>query len=388
MPGTHALLSASGAKRWLICPPSARLEQQFSEEQSDFAAEGTFAHAFAELKLRKMFEKMKSSVYKKRLMEMVESPFYSPSLEEYISDYVDLVAERYAEAKKRCPDPVIAFEQRLDFSDYVPEGFGTGDVVIIATGMLEVIDLKYGTGVPVEADNNPQIRLYGLGALASYDCLYDIQQVRMTIAQIRLSHVTSETLGADDLCKWGEGYVKPRAQLAFKGEGDFCPGDHCESTFCRARATCRARAEHNLEMAKCKFAQPPLLTPEEIPEILSQAEELSKWASGVKDYAEHEAVENGIRWPGWKLVEGRSVRKYTDDLKVAAALEAAGFPEAAIYERKLYGITAMQKITGKKKFDALLDGLIEKPAGKPALVPESDKRPEINSVEQAAEKFA
>ena len=387
MPGTHALLSASSSKRWLSCPPSAQLAALFPEETSPAAEEGTFAHAFAELKLRKMFLKMRPSAYKKRLNELIEDPHYSVGLEEYISDYVDLVAERYSEATKRCKDPVIFLEQSVDYSDYAPGGKGTADVLIISDGLMDVIDLKFGTGVPVEAQGNPQIRLYGLGALAAMDCLYDIQQVRTTIAQIRLSHVTSEEMTADDLRKWGEGYVKPRAALAAESKGDFCPGDHCESTFCPARYKCRARAEYELQLAKYNFADPALLSDEDMAEILSRATDLNKWASGVFAYAETEAVDHGAQWPGFKLVEGRSNRKYADELKVAAALEAAGFPEAAIYERKLYGITAMEKVTGKKKFAELLGDLVIKPPGKPALVPESDKRPALDSVAQAQKVF-
>jgi len=250
---------------------------------------------------------------------------------------------------------------------------------------LEIVDLKFGKGVPVSAEDNPQMRLYGLGALNQYDCLYDIRTVAMTIMQPRLDSVSTEELAADVLVAWGDEDVKPRAQLAYKGEGEPVAGDHCR--FCKVKAVCRARAELNLEMAKYDFQDPPLLSHDEIADILFKAEELRAWASDVQAYALDQAENHGVKFPGWKLVEGRSNRKYLDEEKVAETLTAAGYEEDRLFIKSLLGITAMEKFIGKKKFAELLKELVVKPAGKPTLVPESDKRPEINSAAAAAEDF-
>lgn len=385
---SHALLSASGSHRWMACTPSARLELEFPDKPSEYADEGSFAHALAEIKLsRAVANTRKPSEFKKALAEIQKDPRYSTSMEEYIEQYVSLVAERYLEAKKNCPDTLVLLEQKLDFSQWVPEGFGTGDVIIIADGVLEVIDLKYGKGVPVSAEGNSQTRLYGLGAVATYEMLYDFSRIRMTIIQPRLDSISTEELTVEELIAWAETELKPKAELAHAGEGEFCAGPHCQ--FCRAKYTCRARAEANLELARLDFAKPEVLDDEEIAEVLGKAEMLQAWATDIKIYALNQAETHGKKWPGWKLVEGRSNRKYSDEILVGETLIKAGYEEKQIHkEPELLGITAMEKLLGKKKFGELLSNLVIKPAGKPVLVPESDKRPEINSLQSAVEDFS
>lgn len=384
----HAFLSASGAKRWLECPPSVQLERTRPEETSEYAAEGSFAHALAELKLgRAVANSIKPSAFKKKLAQMQKEPLYSVSMEEYVDLYVTQVSERFLTAIEKCKDTLALLEQKLDFSRWVPQGFGTGDIVIISDNVIEVIDLKYGKGVPVSAEGNPQTRLYGLGAIATYEMLYDFSKVKMTIIQPRLDSISSEEMTVDELLNWAEAYVKPRADLAIKGEGEFAPGDHCR--FCKAKFICRARAEENLKLMALEFKKPPELSIEEIADILGKAKALQDWASDVQTYALDQAENHGVKFPGWKLVEGRSNRKYTNEEDVADALLLAGFTEDKIYKPKeILGITALQEKIGKKQFGELLNELIIKPPGKPALVPVSDKRPEISSTESAEKDFA
>lgn len=385
--GAHALLSASGSARWLACPPSARLEEQLPDETSVYAAEGSFAHSLAELHLHSYLGTITKRAFNKQLKELKQNDFHSQEMEDYVQVYVDLAIEKINEARARSKDASIFVEQRLDFSPWVPEGFGTGDVVLISDGLLEVIDLKYGKGVPVDAESNSQMRLYGLGALNQFDMLYDIEEVKMTIAQPRLDSVSTEALSAEELLRWGDTIVKPKAMLAFDGKGEFCAGDHCR--FCRAKATCRARAEANLELARYDFRDPPTLSNDEIAEILFKTGELQKWAKDVQDYALDQAYKHGVKFDGWKLVEGRSNRKYSDEEAVKTKLVAEGYEEKKILkEPELLGITAMEKAIGKKKFSELLSDLVIKPAGRPTLVPESDKRPEIQSIDSAIADFS
>lgn len=384
----HALLSASGAKRWLACTPSARLEAELPESTSVFAEEGSLAHELAEAYLRKALGKIKASEFNKLLKPIYAHKLYSKDMDDYVGIYVDEVIRRLNEARAECSEDAEVFvEQRLDFSKWVPEGFGTGDAIIIAGGIIEVVDLKYGKGVPVSAEDNPQMRLYGLGAYDEYDCLYDIQTVRTTIVQPRLDSISTEELSASDLVKWAEDEVKPRADLAFEGKGEFCAGDHCG--FCKIKATCRARAEANLALEAYVDRSGPELTSEEIGEILFRADELQKWAKDVQAFALDQAEKHGIRYPGWKLVEGRSNRTYVDKDAVAAALLAAQIEEDTIYEKSLLGITALEKAIGKGKVKELLEeaALIIKPVGKPTLAPLADKRPELNSLASAEAAF-
>lgn len=362
--GSHAILSASGAHRWLNCLPSARLELEFENKETTVAAEGSAAHALCEHKLRKALR-----LRSKRPI----SNYDSDDMEEYTDSYVDFVMEQLEIAKQTCKDPLVLIEQKLDFSCYVPQGFGTGDCIIIADEKLHIIDFKYGMGVLVDAVDNPQMKLYALGALEIYDSLYDIKEVSMTIFQPRRENISTWTVSVEDLKGWAENELKPKAQMAINGEGEYLSGEWC--CFCKAKDVCRARAEYNLDLAKHEFKMPPLLTDIEVEDILSRVDDLVAWASSIKEYALQAAL-NGKHWNGWKVCEGRSNRKYSDENAVVDIVKTAGFDP---YEHKILGITAMQKLLGKKKFDELIGDLVYKPLGKPVLVPISDKRPAINT---------
>ena len=369
----HAVLSASGAHRWLNCLPSARLELEFVNNESSAAAEGTAAHALCEHKLKKalhMRSKRPVSVYN------------SDEMEEHSDAYVEFVMEQLELAKQSCTDPLILIEQRLDFSCYVPHGFGTGDCIIIADKKLHIIDFKYGMGVLVDAVDNPQMKLYALGALEIYDSLYDIEEVSMTIFQPRRENVSTWTIRVEDLKDWAEKELKPRAKKAYDGEGEYLPGEWC--TFCRAAVKCRARAEEKLKLAQSEFKLPPLLTDSEIEEVLSKLSDLTKWANEIIAYATDAAVNHGKEWHGFKVVEGRSVRKFKDEDAVAEVAKANGYKD--IFRQSLITLTEMERLMGKAKFEKILGDLIYKPPGKPTLVPLSDKRPAMN-VSNAKNEF-
>lgn len=370
-PLSHSTLSASSSCRWLACPPSAKLNAMVKDTGSDFAREGTCAHELCEYKVRKM------------LGEDVQDPtenldFYDSEMEDCTNEYANYIGECIAAAKQKCSDPIVLVEQRLDFSKYVPDGFGTGDCVIVADDVLHVVDFKYGQGVEVSAENNPQMKLYALGALELFDSLYDITQIEMSIFQPRLNNISRCTITKEELLDWAENTLKPIAELAAKGEGEFKAGEHCR--FCKVKATCRKRAEYNLELAKYDFAVPNTLETAEISVILTKADELAAWVNDVKEYALQQAL-SGVQFDGFKVVEGRSVRKYKDEKAVAETVEKAGFNP---FEQSVLGITAMTKLLGKSKFEELLGGFITKPKGKPTLVPNSDKRAAINN---AADDF-
>jgi hypothetical protein len=369
----HAVLSASGAHRWLNCLPSARLELEFVNNESSAAAEGTAAHALCEHKLKKAFH-MRS----KRPV----SVYNSDEMEEHSDAYVEFVMEQLELAKQSCTDPLILIEQRLDFSCYVPQGFGTGDCIIIADKKLHIIDFKYGMGVLVDAVDNPQMKLYALGALEIYDSLYDIEEVSMTIFQPRRENVSTWTIRVEDLKAWAEKELKPKAKKAYDGEGEYLPGEWC--TFCRAAVKCRARAEEKLKLAQSEFKLPPLLTDSEIEEVLSKLSDLTKWANEIIAYATDAAVNHGKEWHGFKVVEGRSVRKYKDEDAVAEVAKANGYKD--IFRQSLITLTEMERLMGKSKFEKILGDLIYKPPGKPTLVPLSDKRPVMN-VSNAKNEF-
>ncbi len=372
----HAILSASGAGRWIACPPSARLEQNYPNSTSDFAREGTLAHELGELTLQKELKLISTRKYNSEFKKIEVNELFTKDMPDYVGIYVDTCMEKVAEAKSKTPDAVISLEQRLNFSRWVPEGFGTGDMVVIADGTIEIIDLKYGKGVPVSELNNKQMKLYALGAIAEYEFLYDIENVKMTIIQPRLDSISTDEIKAEDLLKWAEEELKPKAELAFKGEGEFCAGDHCG--FCRAKAVCKARADKNLELAKYEFKESTLLEKEEIADILGRVKEFTKWAKDVQDYALQEALD-GAEFPGWKVVEGRANRKYTDEDKIGEILIGQGFLEDIIYTKKLTGITEMESALGKKEVSRLIGDYIEKPQGKPVLVVETDKREVFNA---------
>lgn len=356
----HAVLSASASHRWLMCTPSARFERNFEDITSPYAAEGTEAHALAEKTLTGFLKNGKSQVEYPKNAEMQEA----------VQRYVDACIEKINGARRISKDSQIKVEQRLDFSKWVPEGFGTGDMVIISDEFLEIIDLKYGKGVPVSAINNSQMRLYALGMFDAYGYLYGAEKVRMTIVQPRLDSISTETISVEDLLAWGE-EVKQKAKIAFTGKGEFCAGAHCR--FCKARHTCRAHAEYELKNIK-EDLQAAELEDFEISDILLRAKGIKTWLDGLEAYALGKALD-GYDWPGMKLVEGRSNRKITDDSKAVNILVEAGYSPDDIYKpQALRSITDLEKLCGKKMFNELLSGVIEKPPGKPTLVSEKDKR--------------
>ena len=365
-PKGHAILSASSSDRWLHCPPSARLCETYEDKGSDYAAEGTDAHELCEYKLKRALG-MDASDPTENLT------WYNEEMEDCANGYAAYILEMVEAAKESCADPKVLIEQRVDFSRWVEQGFGTADCIIIADGTLRICDYKHGLGVLVDATDNPQMKCYALGALELFDDIYDIGNVSMTIYQPRRQNISTFEISKDNLYKWADEVLKPTADLAFAGDGNFLCGEWCG--FCKAKHECRARAEANLTLAQYDFKLPPLLEDSEIEYILSRADELVAWASDIKEYALQQAI-NGKEWAGWKLVEGRSNRKYSNEEAVIQVVTDAGFDP---YEKKLLGITAMQKRLGKSRFDELLTAYIEKPQGKPTLVPESDKRPAMNN---------
>ena len=368
---SHAFLSASASHRWLACPPSAKLCAEVPDEESPYAKQGTDAHELCQY------------LVEKELGRDVTDPtqnleFYDAEMQESAEGYCSFVMEQIAKAKEFCPDPLVCVEQKLDYSKWVQDGFGTGDCVIVADDTLHIIDMKYGVGVLVSASGedgsgNSQLKCYALGALDTFGDLYDIRRIKLSIYQPRRENTDTFEMSVEELLKWADEVLSPRAKLAYEGNGEFSAGEHCR--FCRIKATCRKRAAYSLELAKYEFAEAPSLTSEEIAAILPQIDTLVSWADDIKAYALERAL-SGTSYPGFKLVEGRSVRKYTDEAAVIDAVATEGFDP---FEKKLLGITAMQKLLGKTKFDELLSGLIEKPKGKPTLVPESDKRPAVST---------
>ena len=372
----HALLGASSSARWLVCTPSARLEAMFPDEQSPYAAEGTIAHDLAESILRHKLEGKKAPKLDDYSTEMVEA----------VNRYVDICEEKVNEARARSSDAEVMIEARLDFSRWVPDGFGTGDMVIVADGILEVIDLKYGKGVPVSAIENTQMRLYALGAYDVNEFLYDVKSVRMTIVQPRLDSVSTDEMALEELLDWGE-EIKPIAQRAWEGIGDCTPCDYCN--FCKARHTCRALADTCLTaFYKDGGKLNQLLTDSEVSDILAMKDLITKWIKGVYDFAYEKALAGEKQWPGFKLVEGTSRRTITDPDAAAQTLLDNGYKEKDIFKpRELEGITNLQKVLGKKGVAKYLEAYIDKPEGKPTLVPDSDKRPAINTVETMMNEF-
>ncbi len=364
--GKHAILSASSANRWLHCPPSARLCESYDDKGSDYAAEGTDAHALCEYKLRKALG-MEATDPTENLS------WYNSEMEECATGYAAYVLEQVEAAKQTCADPIVLIEQRVDFSRWVQDGFGTADCIIIADGVLNIVDYKHGKGVEVSAVDNPQMMLYALGALEIFDGIYDINTIRMTIYQPRKSNISVYEMQKSDLLGWADTELTEKAQLAYGGQGEFHCGEWCR--FCKAKAECRERAAVNLELAQYEFQSPALLDDDEIADILGRLDALTAWAADVKEYALQQAV-SGTSFPGWKLVEGRSNRRYTNETAVASAVESIGIDP---YEHKVLGVTAMQKRLGKSRFEELLAPYIEKPQGKPTLVRSSDKRLEWNT---------
>ena len=361
----HARFSPSSGKRYLSCPPSLRLEEQFEDEQSPYAAEGTAGHAMAEYLINKHL--------KKRVKRPV-SDYYSDELMEAVEDYTTYGIEVIEKAKQDCDSPFIAVELRVSLDHRVEGCFGTADLVVVDSKKVHIIDLKLGKGVMVDAEQNVQLMIYGLGVLDMLECLYDIETVELTIVQPRLEHLSTWEISAEELKKWGAEVFEPGANMALAGEGTYSAGDHCR--FCKARFNCRERANEYLKLAQMEFAEPPLLSDEEVAEVLAKADALKKWAEEIYTYAQNEAIVNHKEWPGYKLVLGRSNRKYTDEEDVAKAATDAGYTD--IYKSTLIGITEMERLMGKKKFNEILGAYVYKPDGKVTLVPDSDKREAIN----------
>ena len=364
--GAHARFSPSAANRLIHCPPSLVLGEAFEDEESPYAAEGSAGHALAEHLIKK---------YLKQRTTRPVSDYYSDDLLEAVDDYVSFVIGEIEEARQEYTSPLFSVEQRVDVSDYVPDCFGTADMVIVTDRMVHIIDLKLGKGVPVYAEDNPQLKIYGLGVLELAEMLFNIENVRLTIYQPRLSNSSTWDISPSDLKAWGEKTLRPAGELALKGEGDLSAGSWCR--FCKARFTCRQRAEENLKLAQMEFKAPALLTDDEIAEVLRTADELAKWASDVYAYAQDQAIIHHKVWKGFKLVMGKSNRKYTSEEEVAAAASAAGYTD--IYKKSLIGITEMERLMGKKEFARILGALVYKPEGKVTLVPETDKREAIQS---------
>ena len=367
----HAILSASSSHRWLSAPPLPQLEKFFENKTSEAANEGTDAHSLGEFKLRKALgEKIRKPKLK----------YVDKEMENCTDDYVAYVMETLSKVKEKTSDPVVLIEQRLDFSNYVPEGFGTGDCLIIADGVLHIIDFKYGKGVQVDAKDNPQMMLYALGALNLYDALYDIKEVTMTIFQPRKFNISSDAKSVEELFHWANTELKEKAELAFKGEGTIEYGPWCQFSNCNA--VLRARKDYHDKLTRFQLASPHLLTDAEIEEVLEHIDDLVKWATDIKEYATKIAVETDKEWTGYKLVEGRSIRKFKDEERVADIAIKNGYGN--IYKTSLITLTEMQKLMGTKVFNMLLGELVEKPKGKPTLVPITDKRKklEFNDVKQ------
>lgn len=373
MPTQHAVLSASSSNRWIHCPPSVRLSEHFENKSSPYAQQGTDAHTLCEYNLNKF------------IGNDVTDPtstleFYDEEMEQCAESYATFVMEEVAKAKQTTVDPIVIVEQRLDFSRYVPDGFGTGDCLVIADGTLSVIDMKYGLGILVDAYQNPQMMCYALGALELFDGIYDIQEVKMTIFQPRRENVSTYTLLKEELLQWANDVLSPVADLAFKGEGEYQCGKWCQ--WCPAKNSCRARADHNLKLAQYEFKPPELLSDYEIEEIIGKVDDLVSWSNDIKDYALQLALV-GKQWTHHKLIEGRSTRKYSNDNDVAAAVIKAGYDP---YDKKLLGVTAMTKALGKEKFNEILGEYIIKPKGKLTLVDSSDKRQAV-TVNNLNEEF-
>lgn len=367
----HAYLSASASHRWLACPPSAKLCANILDQASEYAQQGTDCHELCAYLVEKALDR--------DVIDPTENlTYYDAEMQNCAEEYRNYILEQIEAAKEFCKDPQVMIEQRLDFSRWVENGFGTGDCVIVADEILQIIDYKHGLGILVSAGDdehggNSQMMCYALGALEVFGDIYDINQIKMTIFQPRRDNLSTYTISKEDLLKWADEVLAPTAQLAYVGKGEFNAGDHC--TFCKVKATCRKRAEYNLELAKYDFEMPATLDDTEIAAILEKVDEMISWGNDIKDYALQQA-QSGVHFEGWKIVEGRSNRKYTDENAVADTVKDAGFDP---YEKKLLGITAMSTLLGKKKFEELLGGLIYKPPGKPTLVPESDKRPAMNT---------
>lgn len=376
---SHALLSASGASRWLNCTPSARLEEEFGQRRTSvYAEEGTLAHELSELYLsRDVLQSIDEDTFNSRLEEIMANDLFNEEMLDVIPIYTDYCAMQYAEAKTNCGLASIEIEQKFDLTEYVPESFGTSDCTIIADDVLEVIDLKYGKGVPVYATWNKQLMLYGLGALRMYDTMYCISKLRLTIVQPRINNISTFEISVEELISWAEQELKSKALDAFEGRGTLEAGDWCK--FCSVKNKCRALYEKNMEIAKYEQKKAEFLTDEEISDVIKRTPALIEWANSILTYANEKAIGEGKHWPGFKLIEGTSRRKWIDEDSATQAIldKLPELSEDDIFNMKLKPITQIEKTVGKKRFNEILSDVVVKPQGKPILVPEEDKRPAL-----------
>lgn len=370
----HALLSASGASRWMKCTPSARLEDPMPSETSIHAEEGTLAHEFAELELRLHQKLISPIVYEATIKDLRSHKLYTHDMEEHVSKYVDIVLEKLAASK----GGTLLIEEKVNFSAYVLEGYGTCDAIILPgrTKILFDIDLKYGKGVQVDAENNPQLKLYALGAWMRYGLSYEIEKICLIIVQPRLNHISVWEISLEDLLDWAENELRPKAQLAYKGEGELCAGSHCK--FCKISFKCRALADFSFKEAQMDFEDieypDTFLTEDEMVQMYLQIPVISMWIKAVESHMLSEALK-GKKWKGLKLVEGRSSRVWIDENKVAEALEDNLYSYSEIYNSKIAGIGQIEKLLGKVKFKEILGKLVKKPPGAASLVSAKDERP-------------
>ena len=378
----HALLSASGAHRWMNCTPSAVLESQFPDTTSEAAKEGTLAHEMAEAKLQHLFntQDYRKAKLTRTLNKIKKDELYQPEMDGYTDDYVAYVRKSAMEFEK---SPYIAIEKRLDLTANIPDGFGTADCVMIGERTLHIIDLKYGKGVPVSAENNEQLMIYALGALEAYKMLFAIDTVKVSIVQPRIDNTNSSEFTVEGLMRFGD-KVKHYASIAIKGEGEYMPGGWCR--FCRARQQCRARADKNIELAFEIDKKPPLITNEEVGEYLRKGEDVAKWLSELQDYALAECLA-GRDVEGYKAVEGRGSRMWTDMDAAFEAIIEEGTNEAMLYERKPLTLAQVEKLMGKAHFEDVAGEYVVKNPGKPTLVPSTDKRQAITNKISATEAF-
>lgn len=380
----HALLSASASERWLHCTPSARLEEKLPEQESNYAAQGDLAHTLAKVKLLYKLGKIKSPVYQAAREIIKADPLFDKDMDYYTDHYVDYCVSLYHNERRRKRSAMAFIEQRFDTSHYIPEGFGTSDFNVASDVTLYVTDLKYGQGVSVTAEHNTQTMIYALGVYEQVRLLYDITNIQITIFQPRLDNINHWRISVEDLLTWAETVLKPKAEQAYKGAGEFKPGPHCK--FCRAKPTCRALAEYNQELARHDFQLPELLTHEEVAEIIQRSDMFKNWINSVEAYALDQA-KRGETWPGLKLVEGRSNRIITNVSAARAWLEKQGYDRTEFLKTELLPLGQLEKLLAKGELQSFIQRFVVKPKGAPALVPVTHKRPAINSTASAVEDF-
>ena len=378
----HALLGPSSAARWIACPPSVKLCEQFEDVESEYAKEGSLAHEIAELKVRKLIDPgLTSRKFTAAMKKLKDKELYREEMQGYTDEYVEFIQEQMY---SHLVTPHIAVEQRVDFSQYVPDGFGTADCILIANDTLHIIDFKYGKGVPVSVENNAQLLLYALGAYLAYEMIFPIEHIKMSIVQPRLAIIDTWECSLNYLLSFAK-IAQEKATMALKGEGDFNCGEHCK--FCKAKAVCRERANANLEFAKYEFKAADQLTLEEIGQILEKAKDLAKWADDLKDYALSESLK-GNEVPGWKAVNGRGSRSFKNTDEAIKVLVDNGIAEELLFERKYLTLAQIEKTVGKKEFNNLVGDLIVMNVGKPTLVEISDKREAITNRIKAEDEFS